>query len=416
MNMVDDEESAAMSTKLSPKQAPLCEECRQNPSKYKCPGCSIRTCCLSCVKAHKEHTACTGKKQYNDVVPLSFFNDNLLLSDYNMLEDVKRVAESGRRFRFKTPPHFRLPFPLKSLRSAASSRRTKLLFFSSGMSKREKNQTYYNYRKKYISWTIEWRFGSTDVVLMDHGIHESRSLVSVLENHLRPGPWKHQLRQFCEQPLDSLKLFIRKSPKGSKSPFQELDLKSSIREQLANLVILEYPVIHVFLPSQKYDFEVIKAATSCKVKDRDRESSITGNDICQTGIKFKEEVVEDDSLDPLVSDLMNTQDADEEFKTYYKKETVIDKELNEGISCSNSSARTIQCSSPELIVDKHVGHNSVEMAIFGNENIHFDQSSADGGKHVITFKNSIEDSPEVALENHKGHTGFSEELEEGEIV
>lgn len=66
--------------------------------------------------------------------------------DYNMLEDVKRVAESGRRFRFKTPPHFRLPYPLKSLRSAASSRRTKLLFFSSGMSKREKNRTYYNYR------------------------------------------------------------------------------------------------------------------------------------------------------------------------------------------------------------------------------------------------------------------------------
>lgn len=44
-------------------------------------------------------------------------------------------------------------------------------------------------------------------------IHESRSLVSVLENHLKPGPWKHQLSQFCEQPLDSLKLFIRKNPK-----------------------------------------------------------------------------------------------------------------------------------------------------------------------------------------------------------
>lgn len=78
--MVEDEESAAMSTNSSTKEAPLCEICTKNPSKYKCPGCSIRTCCLSCVKAHKERTECTGKKQYNDVVPLSVFNDNLLLS------------------------------------------------------------------------------------------------------------------------------------------------------------------------------------------------------------------------------------------------------------------------------------------------------------------------------------------------
>lgn len=71
-----------------------------------------------------------------------------LSADYNMLEDVKRVAESARRMRYKLCGYsqFRLPFPLKSLRSAASSRRTKLHFLSGGMSKREKNQTFYNYR------------------------------------------------------------------------------------------------------------------------------------------------------------------------------------------------------------------------------------------------------------------------------
>lgn len=53
----------------------------------------------------------------------------------------------------------------------------------------------------------------TLVRLLCFSIHESRSFVSVLESHLKPGPWKHQLRQFCEQPLDSLKLFIRKNPK-----------------------------------------------------------------------------------------------------------------------------------------------------------------------------------------------------------
>lgn len=68
--------------------------------------------------------------------------------DYNLLEDVKRIAESAQRKRVKLcgDYHFRLPFPLKSLRSAAINRRTRILFHSNGMSKREMNKTYYNNR------------------------------------------------------------------------------------------------------------------------------------------------------------------------------------------------------------------------------------------------------------------------------
>ncbi|XP_027161446.1 box C/D snoRNA protein 1-like [Coffea eugenioides] len=300
---VQEESAAAPITNPSPKQPPLCEECKHNPAKYKCPGCSIRSCSLPCVKAHKQRTSCTGKKQYKDVVPLSEFDDNLLLSDYNMLEGVKRVAESAQRMRIKMCgySHFRLPLPLKSLRSAAASRRTKLLFFSTGMSKREKNKTYYNYRRKYISWTIEWRFNSTNVVLLDHGIHENRTLYSVIENHLQLGPWKHQLKRFREESLDSLKFFIRKYPKGSRSPFRQLDINAPIREQLANLVILEYPVIHVFLPSQSYDFEVIKDVIPQKARVKE---SVSTDDVNQNGVTFKEEEIEEDgSWDTQVSDL-----------------------------------------------------------------------------------------------------------------
>lgn len=78
----------------------------------------------------------------------TIFEELLLRVDYNMLEDVKRVADSAQRMRLELGgyPHFRLPFPLKSLRRAAASRRTKLLFLPSGMSKRETNQSYYNNR------------------------------------------------------------------------------------------------------------------------------------------------------------------------------------------------------------------------------------------------------------------------------
>ncbi|XP_074378790.1 uncharacterized protein LOC141720333 [Apium graveolens] len=102
------------------------------------------------------------------------------------------------------------------------------------MSERQINQTFYDYRKKVISWTIEWRFHSTDVVLRNHGVDDNTSLSSAIMNHLKPGPFNHQLKRFCEEPLHSLNFFIRKF-QHSKSPFVQLDIEAPICEQLANL-------------------------------------------------------------------------------------------------------------------------------------------------------------------------------------
>lgn len=81
-------------------------------------------------------------------MPTLFLLWNILLVDYNLLEEVKRVAESAQRTRTKLCGYaqFKLPFHLRSLRNAAASRRTKLLLLPSGMSKREKNRTRYDQR------------------------------------------------------------------------------------------------------------------------------------------------------------------------------------------------------------------------------------------------------------------------------
>ncbi|TYJ10891.1 hypothetical protein E1A91_A11G239100v1 [Gossypium mustelinum] len=228
-----------------------CEECKKKASKYKCPGCCLRTCSLPCVNAHKQRTGCTGKRNITSFVPLSRFDDNLLLSGHH--------------------PRFKLPHPLRNLRS----------------------------------WTFEWRFHSTDVVLLDHGIHEDTSLCSLIENHLQPSPWNHPFRKFCEEQLDSLKFFIRKYPKGSKSPFRELDIKAPFRKLLADMVVLEYPVIHVFLPSEHCDFEVIRENHLVTHGPEGKDPSGADNEIPK-GVTFKEEEIEDNgsSLEPQVFDLM----------------------------------------------------------------------------------------------------------------
>ena len=58
------------------------------------------------------------------------------------------MAESAQRMRNKLGiyAYFKLPRYLRSLKNAAGSRRTKLMFLPNGMSKREKNRSQYDQR------------------------------------------------------------------------------------------------------------------------------------------------------------------------------------------------------------------------------------------------------------------------------
>ncbi|KAH9309065.1 hypothetical protein KI387_036976, partial [Taxus chinensis] len=125
----------------------VCEECRENPFKYKCPGCGLRSCSLPCVKVHKERTHCTGKRNRTQFVPLSQFDENWLISDYNMLEEVLRMTESARRSRAgagdsKTARF--MPSGKKALYNQARNRNTNLLLQPKGMSKNKINRSYYD--------------------------------------------------------------------------------------------------------------------------------------------------------------------------------------------------------------------------------------------------------------------------------
>ncbi|KAI3764800.1 hypothetical protein L2E82_14816 [Cichorium intybus] len=301
-----------------------CDECKTNAFKYKCPGCSVRSCSLPCVKAHKQRTGCTGKRQQQtEFVPLSKFDDNLLLSDYSMLEDVKRIADSAKRMRVQLCGKYYngLPFYLKHLLKAAQSRRTRLFFLPTGMSKRETNKTSYNNREKSISWTIEWHFHSTNVKLIDHGVHENSNLYSVIQNHLKPGPINHPLKPFCLEPVESLRFFISKHPKNPRSPFRELDIYAPIRQQFSNLVIVEYPVIHVFLPSHNIKFEVVKDIVPHRVQPK--SEPVNDSQPSPKGVFFKEEEIKDqDSSDPHVLDLMNQSNSKMETKNEVVKDII----------------------------------------------------------------------------------------------
>ncbi|KAG8053859.1 hypothetical protein GUJ93_ZPchr0001g31586 [Zizania palustris] len=198
-----------------------CEECGERPWKYRCPGCSRLTCSLPCVQSHKRRTACTGKRPRADPVPLSQFDDNHLLSDYNFLEETNQVIESAHRL---------IGGPASRYLSPLSSQ---------GMARREKNRSWHNYRKDCIYWTLEWKFNSRDVPLTDHNIDEHTSLLSLLEKQLTPGPWKDQLIAYRNADLRDLKLFIQKSAKESISQYCQLSIEEPLGPQLMGISIVD---------------------------------------------------------------------------------------------------------------------------------------------------------------------------------
>lgn len=422
---------AASSLNPNPRSS-LCEECGQNPSKYTCPGCSLRSCSLPCVKSHKQRTSCTGKRSVSQFVPLSVFNDSVLISDYTFLEDAKRVAESARRTRQELcgNPWFKLPLRLKLLKNAARQRKMGLLFLASGMSKREKNQSRYDQRTKSISWTIEWRFHSTDVILIDHGVDEHKSLHSIIEEHLKPGPWNCQLKPFCKEQLDSLKFFIQKNPKGLKSPFHELNIKASLGQQLSNILVVEYPVIHVFLPSHSCDFEIERVANTFSekmeaVKPLDDPPS-------PKGVLFREEEIEEDdaSSDTQFMDLMTYMNPDppNDFQMVQKQVT---HNMQQLLKASEDSKFVRNNERQACNVEERDGCSYMSSKALGlTENMDFDfgQDLRDAYSHLIEQVNPddflcLEGGFVEEMEGRRGDQlvmeGVSlreEDIEEGEIV
>ncbi|XP_020190247.1 uncharacterized protein [Aegilops tauschii subsp. strangulata] len=149
-----------------------CQECGDQPWKYRCPGCSRLTCSLPCVQAHKRCTACSGKRPRTVPVPLAQFDDNQLLSDYNLLEETSQVRETAHRLlggfgrnygcSFEGRHGAQLPPWLSFLRKAAERRGVRLAFQPIGMTRREQNRSRHDRRVLLATLTVvEWFVDST---------------------------------------------------------------------------------------------------------------------------------------------------------------------------------------------------------------------------------------------------------------
>lgn len=57
-----------------------CAICGLSDARYRCPGCHMQTCSVSCVKQHKQISGCTGQRDKTNYVPIREFTETHLLS------------------------------------------------------------------------------------------------------------------------------------------------------------------------------------------------------------------------------------------------------------------------------------------------------------------------------------------------
>lgn len=188
------------------------------------------------------------------------------------------------------------------------------------------------------------------------------------------------------------------SLQGARSPFCELDIRVPIRQQLTNLVILEYPVIYVFLPSHSLDFEVVKNATPsfCKpeLKTYGRNYPSAG------GVPFKEEEIEEDNSYPKVFDLMKheTSSSLPHISSRSRCEKAPDDSLTRTLPATVATDN-----------DSHSDSNAKEQGLFEDMDFDFDQGLID------TYSNLIaEINPDDFLDLEGELT--KEELEERNLL
>lgn len=242
-------------TKIS-KPVVKCEICGLSDARYRCPGCHMQTCSVSCVKQHKQISGCTGQRDKTSYVPIREFTETHLLSDYRFLEEAGRkvdiASKDARRFHSKSRP-IRVTTFLKHARQ----RGVDLRLMPYPMTKRKINTSIYQYASKSVHWRVEWVFPHEQLTFIDKGFKDSQLLTEGVERHIQAYLQSHtssclqasnavqihpDLSLYTEEGGHSYHILMKvEGLPGKKERFYKMDIDKSLCDNLCGKRVIEFP-------------------------------------------------------------------------------------------------------------------------------------------------------------------------------
>ncbi|XP_027958217.1 box C/D snoRNA protein 1 isoform X1 [Eumetopias jubatus] len=241
-----------------------CETCGTEEAKYKCPRCMRYSCSLPCVKKHKAELTCNGVRDKTAYVSIQQFTEMNLLSDYRFLEDVARTADHISRDAFLKRPISNKHMYFMKNRARRQGINLKLL--PNGFTKRKENSTFFDKKKQQFCWHVKLQFPQSQAVYIEKRVPDDKTINEILRPYIDPEKSDPVIRQ-------RLKAYIRSQTgvqilmkveymQQNLVRYYELDPYKSLRDNLRNKVIIEYPTLHVVLKESSHDMEVLHQVKS----------------------------------------------------------------------------------------------------------------------------------------------------------
>ncbi|XP_077974347.1 box C/D snoRNA protein 1-like [Styela clava] len=244
------------STSISPStviEGPKCEVCAKNPPKYKCPKCSVRTCCLLCVKTHKKMNDCDGVRCKTTFVPLNKYNENNMLNDYRLLEEIARCADNNGRYISESLPNSTKGMSLQIKKAKGMNINLKLLPFT--FTQHKLNSTFYHCKLQAFLWHIVWHFPT-----LNHSIHKKKVIdTKTIEEALSEACSSDDSGNInIQKYLDNSETCIymkRMDLPANEIKYYKIDTASTIKSALRGKTIVEFPQFIVVLQQKAQEYE-----------------------------------------------------------------------------------------------------------------------------------------------------------------
>nr|XP_020458533.1 box C/D snoRNA protein 1 isoform X2 [Monopterus albus] len=279
-----EEELKRTKTKISLSN---CGVCGSDEAKYRCPACFTHSCSLFCVKKHKEASGCSGVRDKTAFVTLSQFDEMTLLSDYRFLEDTGRFADSASRGNLIQAP--RATFKAKRLAANARKMNITLRFLPVTFTKNRENSTFFLAKEKRFMWHLKLIFPQSSTEFSQRRVADGQTLEQILTSYIHPTDsnpvTRQKLKIYVQSPFDHVKVFMKAEGRRANSVrYHELAIQKSLRDNLSNKTLIEYPVLFVVLKDHWKEYPLkgpAEPASACNSFAATSEGMNQGKDVTQ---------------------------------------------------------------------------------------------------------------------------------------
>lgn len=128
-------------------------------------------------------------------------------------------------------------------------RKTALKFLPTTFVRHKQNSTHFVKETSSLMWHIEWVFALESFKLQEKNVSENKRLSEILEKYFvkqEDHTVQEKLQYYQSAGLSRVVAYL-KAEQIAGNKFYELDLEETLKDNLKNKTIIEYPIIHVVL-------------------------------------------------------------------------------------------------------------------------------------------------------------------------